>query len=207
MTGSDASSGRRDPDEIALERYRYLLRTAPPDAIEAAHAEAFAALSPEQRRKVLDGLAREIPESELHGAQGAEDPQALARLATRAEMAKPGTIERAFEGVPVRGGLLGGLGFGGSFLSMLAGAFIGTSIANTLFLDHGYPPGDPAASETATDSESSSGPEAASGTDEGGTGADEGDGGYGGDDGGFGGDDGGYGDLGGGFGGDGGFDI
>jgi hypothetical protein len=32
-------------DEQAVERYRYLLRTAPPETIEEAHAEAFAKLT------------------------------------------------------------------------------------------------------------------------------------------------------------------
>jgi hypothetical protein len=48
-------------DEQAVERYRYLLRTAPPEAIEAAHAEAFARLTPEQRRLVLEGLGADLP--------------------------------------------------------------------------------------------------------------------------------------------------
>ena len=37
-------------DAEAIRRYRYLLRTAPPEAIEQAHAEAFEQLSPDQRR-------------------------------------------------------------------------------------------------------------------------------------------------------------
>ena len=37
-------------DELAIERYRYLLRTAPPESIEAVHAEAFAKLTPAARR-------------------------------------------------------------------------------------------------------------------------------------------------------------
>ena len=44
-------------DEQAVERYRYMLRTAPPDDIEKAHEEAFARLSPEQRRLALQRLA------------------------------------------------------------------------------------------------------------------------------------------------------
>src|SRR5829696_5902448 len=40
----------RSEDEIAVERYRYLLRTAPPETIEQVHEEAFAKLTPEQRR-------------------------------------------------------------------------------------------------------------------------------------------------------------
>src|SRR5690349_9236566 len=44
-----AQDGRLS-DEQALERYRYLLRTAPPEQIEQAHAEAFAQLTPDQRQ-------------------------------------------------------------------------------------------------------------------------------------------------------------
>lgn len=36
-------------DQRAIERYQYLLKTAPPDKIEQAHAEAFAQLTPQQR--------------------------------------------------------------------------------------------------------------------------------------------------------------
>ena len=44
-------------DEIAIERYRYLLRTAPPETIEQAHAEAFAKLTPAQRAQVFQELS------------------------------------------------------------------------------------------------------------------------------------------------------
>jgi hypothetical protein len=43
---------RLSEDQLAIERYRYLLRTAPPESIEAVHAEAFAKLTPLQRAKV-----------------------------------------------------------------------------------------------------------------------------------------------------------
>jgi hypothetical protein len=135
----------RDADEIAIERYRYLLRTAPPEEIEKAHAEAFTKLTPDQRARVLDGLAAAVPEAELR-ATGTDADQ-LARVATRAEMREPGTMERAFGRLPARGGLLGGMGFGGTFLPTLAGAFVGTMIAQSLFESVGYPDGDPAATE------------------------------------------------------------
>ena len=127
-------------DEAAIERYRYLLRTAPPDAIEQAHAEAFAQLTPEQRRQVLDGLSQDVPEAER--AQS-DDPRALARMATRAELRAPGTLENRFGG----GG--GGIGMGGmiagSLLASVAGAFVGTAIADSFFdLSDGGSP-DPAA--------------------------------------------------------------
>src|SRR5918999_5408165 len=68
-------------DERAIERYRYLLRTAPPEQIEQAHAEAFEQLTPEQRRQVLEGLAREVPRDELPADP--DDSARLARAATR----------------------------------------------------------------------------------------------------------------------------
>ena len=110
-------------DDQAIERYRYMLRTAPPDDIERAHAEAFSQLTPEQRATVLRELSRQVPPSE---AATSDDPQSLARMATRAEMRQPGTMERTFASVP-------GPGLGGMFLSTLAGAFVGTAIAGAFF--------------------------------------------------------------------------
>src|SRR5690349_1405959 len=60
--GATPDQARRD--EEAIRRYRYLLRTAPPDAIEQAHAEAFAQLTPDQRHQVLNQLASHVPEYE-----------------------------------------------------------------------------------------------------------------------------------------------
>ena len=121
-------------DEQAIERYRYLLKTAPPEAIEQAHAEAFAQLSPEQRRSVLEQLSADAPEYERGArASKADDPRSLAKMATRAELRRPGTLERTF------GGLGGGgqVGFGGllagGFMSSLAGTVIGSMVARQFF--------------------------------------------------------------------------
>jgi predicted lipid-binding transport protein (Tim44 family) len=123
-------------DEQALERYRYLLRTAPPEAIEQAHAEAFAKLTPEQRQKVLADLGSEVPESERARST---DPQEMARMATRAEMRQPGTMERTLGGGAGGRGMGGGMGMGGmiagTLLASVAGAFIGSAIADAFFAD------------------------------------------------------------------------
>jgi hypothetical protein len=159
-------------DQQAIDRYRYMLRTAPPDDIERAHEEAFSQLTPEQRSAVLRQLSERVPASEL----GGDDPRSLARTATRAEMREPGMMERTFGG--------GGVpGLGSMFLSTLAGAFIGSSIANS------FDDGGGSESDTAGDA---------------GDGGDGGDGGdWGGDAGDVGGGDFGGGDFGGGdFGGD-----
>ena len=48
-------------DDQALARYRYMLATAPPEDIERAHEEAFAKLTPDQRRQALEALSRVVP--------------------------------------------------------------------------------------------------------------------------------------------------
>jgi hypothetical protein len=121
-------------DEQAIDRYRYLLKTAPPDAIEQAHEEAFAQLSPEQRRSVLEQLSSGMPEYEQGTTKSkADDPRSLARMATRAEMRNPGTLERTFGGLGRSGQVgVGGL-LAGSFMSSLVGTVIGSMVAQQFF--------------------------------------------------------------------------
>jgi hypothetical protein len=125
-------------DELAIERYRYLLRTAPPESIEAVHAEAFAKLTPEQRAEVYRALAEQAPPGERLVS---DEPSALARAATRAEVRSPGTMERAFAGAnaangrQMQGGPSMGAVVGGSMLGTIAGVVIGSAIAQA-FLPH-----------------------------------------------------------------------
>ena len=139
-------------DEQAIERYRYLLRTAPPEAIEQAHEEAFAQLTPAQRAQVLDELSQTLPAHERAGAAaGQSDPRTLARLATRAELRQPGTLERTFGGMGggmMGGGMMGGMGgmMAGSILASLAAGFVGSMIAHGLY--DALMPDDPALGES-----------------------------------------------------------
>lgn len=130
--GATPASGA---DAQAIARYRYMLNTAPPETIEQAHAEAFAKLTPEQRRLVLQKLADAAPASERALAeQGGATPQALARMATRAEIRQPGAMERMF-------GQAGGMSMGGlvagTLLSTIAGTVIGSMIAREFFSGQG----------------------------------------------------------------------
>ena len=123
-------------DEQAISRYRYMLKTAPPETIEQAHAEAFAQLTPEQRRLALQKIAEGVPASERALAeQSGASPQALARMATRAEIRQPGAMERMF-------GQAGGMSLGGvmagSLLSSIAGTVIGSMIAREFFASEGH---------------------------------------------------------------------
>jgi hypothetical protein len=122
-------------DEQALERYRYFLRTAPPDAIEQAYADAFAQLTPEQRAYALRELTAVLPPHERTSVPQQDDPQTLARLATRAELREPGTVERLFSrndapAPPHAVQTPGGMGFGGAFAGTLLGAMIGGVIGS-----------------------------------------------------------------------------
>jgi hypothetical protein len=122
-------------DEQAIARYRYMLRTAPPEANEQAHTEAFARLTPEQRRLVLEQLRAATPEGERDATPVLSDPQALARYATRTEIRQPGTLERTFGAMPAAGGLGFGGMIAGSLLGSMAGTVLGTAIAQE-FLGH-----------------------------------------------------------------------
>lgn len=123
-------AAREDP---AVERYLYMLRTAPPETIERAHEEAFAKLSPEQRREALQKLAQALPPEEQRLLR--DDPRSLARAATRTEIREPGMLQRLFGG-----GMGGGFGMGGmlagSLLASLAGSFIGSAVADNFLHDH-----------------------------------------------------------------------
>jgi hypothetical protein len=126
----------RSADEQAIARYRYMLETAPPETIEQAHAEAFAQLTPEQRRLVLQKLAENVPATERASVeQSGANPQALARVATRAEIRQPGTMERMF-------GQAGGMSMGGlvagTLLSSVAGTVLGSVIAREFFAGEGH---------------------------------------------------------------------
>lgn len=119
-------------DEEAIQRYRYMVRTAPPETIEQAHQEAFARLTPAQRAQVLRELLNVTPTGERAAWRGAgDDPRALARLATRAETRQPGTMERLLGG-PGMGMGMGGMMAGTLFGSLVAG-FVGSMIANEFF--------------------------------------------------------------------------
>jgi hypothetical protein len=148
-SANDALSG----DERAISQYRYMLNTAPPETVEQAHAEAFAKLTPQQRSLLLQELSANIPDAE-RAAAAKDDPQSLARLATRAEVRQPGTLERTFGGMGARGGMgLGGL-MAGSFLATIAGVVIGGAIAQSFLGDAGADDvagGEPGADDMASD--------------------------------------------------------
>ena len=104
--GAGVSGGARSEDEQAVERYRYLLKTAPPERIEEVHAEAFERLTPEQRRMVYDEFTRTAPAGE---APRGDDPRSLAQAATRSEIRQPGFMERSLGGM--NGGMNGAAGW------------------------------------------------------------------------------------------------
>jgi hypothetical protein len=180
----------RSEDEIAVERYRYLLRTAPPETIEQVHAEAFEKLTPEQRQRVFDDLSSNAPQGE---APRDSSPAGLASAATRSELRSPGTLERSFGGGAGRGPGFGSM-VGGSLLGTVAGYVIGSAIVSSFLppMDGSSDAGSEGDGGSEGDAGSDAGSSEASGTD--GGGGDFGGGDFGGGD--FGGGDFGGGDFG-----------
>lgn len=108
-------------DERALARYRYVIRTAPPETLEQVHVHAFERLTDGERALIYEELSRGAATGERPLSS---EPATLARAATRAEMRRPGSLERALSGstaciAP------GAAGFG----SMLASSLLGTVAA------------------------------------------------------------------------------
>ncbi|RYZ04778.1 MAG: hypothetical protein EOO73_22585 [Myxococcales bacterium] len=141
--------GAEPTDAQAVERYRYMLRTAPPETVEQAHAEAFAKLTPEQRRMVLSQLTEAAPAAERASvaATSPDDPQALARVATRAEVRQPGLMERT---------LGGGMGLGASLMSSFAMGFVGSMVAQSFMSAIGGFGGDDASADAGADTDGQS---------------------------------------------------
>src|SRR6267143_1457751 len=137
-------------DEQALQRYRYLVRTAPPQAIEEAHREAFDGL----RRRGSNEVAA-APANERISDPSRNDPQTLARMATRAELRQPGFLEQRLGGTALGSPGLGGM-FASSLLGSVVGSVIGSAIAHQFLGGSGHlpaeTPGDQSASnEVAAD--------------------------------------------------------
>lgn len=118
-----ATPNRRPPseDQRAVERYRYLLRTAPPETIEQVHAEAFARLSETQRALVYEELSKGAGTGERPLSS---EPATLARAATRRELRDPGSLERTLTG-PSFGSMVGS-----TLLGTVAGYVIGSALVS-----------------------------------------------------------------------------
>lgn len=92
-----------------LERYRYLVRTAPAELLDAAHRRAFSALGPLERATLVSRLNALLPPIEQVPEKSSDDPAVFSRAATRAEIQEPGVLELALPlaDAPLAGSLLG----------------------------------------------------------------------------------------------------
>jgi hypothetical protein len=139
-----ANTRRRPPneDERAIERYRYLLQTAPPETIEQVHAEAFAKLSESQRALVYEELSKGSGTGERPLSS---EPATLARAATRKEMREPGSLERSLGG-PSFGSMVGS-----TLLGTVAGYVIGSALVSAFLPWDGGSSGDASSGDSGSD--------------------------------------------------------
>ncbi|MFC0681935.1 hypothetical protein ACFFGH_29220 [Lysobacter korlensis] len=118
----------RAVDELAVQRYEHLLRTAPPETVEQVHTEAFERLTQQQRdllfQKLLDGAR--TPEERPADASSAS----LAKSATDAEVVEPGALSRLIGG---RRGKDGDDLLGGSLLNSIAAYAVASSVFEAFF--------------------------------------------------------------------------
>ncbi len=102
-------------EDVVVRQYRYLLRTAPLDALERVHAEAIPTLSREARATLL----RTLQDGLVVGMHlGPDDSAAMARLVTLGERRAAGILLRGLPPEPLRA---------------LAGAAVGAEAAFGLF--------------------------------------------------------------------------
>ena len=78
----------------AIARWRYLLVTAPPEALASAHLDGLAALDADARPAMLQRMRAALSALEP-GAVAPAQPEVLVRAAARAERRAPGFLERA----------------------------------------------------------------------------------------------------------------
>lgn len=80
------ASGEEDP---LVRQYRYLLRTAPADALEAAHGEAIPALSQANQESLLEAVQGSLL---VGGHLTTRDHAKIAHLVTAGERRAPGQL-------------------------------------------------------------------------------------------------------------------
>ena len=87
-------------EDLVVRQYRFLLRTAPLDALEAAHVEALEAIGGHYRSAVL----RAVQVGLVAGLRlGPDEVRPLARLISLGERRSPGAFLRASEPHVLRG--------------------------------------------------------------------------------------------------------
>ena len=93
-------------DQEVQQRYRQVLRNGPPQLVEDAHADAFAQLSPDQRREMASRLRAQAAQLDqpytdpYDRDEYDEDPRTLARMAQQAEQRNPNVLDQLFGGQP-----------------------------------------------------------------------------------------------------------
>lgn len=128
-TGAGVGS---ESDRAAIARYDYLLQTADPQRVEQIHRDAFARLTPQQRRLVEERMRSELPAGERPRSPSPED---LARAAGRAEAVRPGRMRGLLSRVRGSGsggaaGMAGGAAVG--ILGAVAGGAVLSAVAAPL---------------------------------------------------------------------------
>ncbi len=91
-------------DQEVQQRYRQVLRNAPPDVVEDAHAQAFSQLDPQQRQYLAQQLRQQAAQmgtpyqDPRYQGQYDADPRTLGQMAQHMEQRNPGVLDQLFGG-------------------------------------------------------------------------------------------------------------
>ena len=91
-TSAGPGAQTHQPEDQAVRQYRYLLRTAPLDALQAAHQEALDQLADGERARVLTAVQDALVAGQRLTVG---DTGAIARLVSIGERRDPGAFVRA----------------------------------------------------------------------------------------------------------------
>ncbi len=118
-------------EEQAIQRYRYLLQTAPSETLERGHAEAFTRMAQTQRTRMLQELVTAFPEETRPTINvRADDPVSLAQCITHIERNTPGLLEQTLGG-PAAG--MGGGMLAGTLFASIAVGFVESAAVQQFF--------------------------------------------------------------------------
>jgi hypothetical protein len=102
-----AGGRHQDLDDYEVQqRYRQVLRNAPPDVLDDAHTQAFSQLSPQQRMQLAQQLQQQSAQmghpygSPYDRFDQDVDPRYLGQMARQAEQRNPGILDQIFGGQP-----------------------------------------------------------------------------------------------------------
>ncbi|GAC1386038.1 MAG: hypothetical protein NVSMB42_06200 [Herpetosiphon sp.] len=90
-----------NPQDVQ-DRYRYMLRNAPPEVVDQAHQQMMQQLSPDQRQQLATQMYQSMPQQNMQQQfdprQLVQNPQMMGQMMRQTEQQNPGILDQVFGG-------------------------------------------------------------------------------------------------------------